>query len=344
MLTEALSIGAVVQTQLTSNRAPIEALANFIQHRQLHTAVTIARGSSDHAAHYFAYLAMARLGWLVSSLPMSLVTLEQAPLPLKGVIALAFSQSGRSPDLIAPIEYFGRGNNCTVAIVNRVDSPLARSAGFVIDVHAGSELSVAATKSMAAQMVAGAHLVGQLLPQEQRLEWQESLQQLPLALERAVRLASDPAWGKALAQLVDCNRLVVLGRGSALAVAQEAALKLKETCGIQAEAFSTAEFSHGPMALIEAGYPVLLFALRGNALGPSLQQARELQQRGAAVMVIASDPHDLPLVLPTSQAQHSDHDPICAIQSFYLFVECLARMRGLNPDQPQHLSKVTLTR
>ncbi len=139
------------------------------------------------------------------------------------------------------------------------------------------------------------------------------------------------------------SKLMVIGRGPGLAIAQEAALKFKETCAIQAEAFSGAEVKHGPMALVDENYPMLVFALRGPAQQSLIALATEMRGRGAQVLLAA--PADVPgrdLTLAT--APQEDLDPITAIQSFYLLVEAVARARGANPDQPRHLSKVTTTR
>src|SRR5262249_2970918 len=146
------------------------------------------------------------------------------------------------------------------------------------------------------------------------------------------------SWQAAIDALVDADRLFVIGRGTGLAVAMEAALKFKETCGIQAEAFSGAEVQHGPMALIEEGYPLLVFAPRGPAQAGLLTLAEQMRQRGARVLLAApagTPGSELPLVPGGCE----DVDPIAAIQSFYPMVEALARARGLDPDQPRHLAK-----
>jgi len=304
--------------------------------RQPPTAVvTIARGSSDHAAHFMAYLMMARLGRLVTSLPMSLITLYQSRLHTDGLMSVAFSQSGQSPDLIAPTRFIREGGARTVAFVNEVQSPLAAAAQWIFPLHAGKELSVAATKSYIAQLVAGARLTA---------AWQDdkplqgALQRLPDVLHAAAQ----ESWQPAVDALCKADKLFVIGRGTGLAIAMEAALKFKETCAIQAEAFSGAEVKHGPMVLVENGFPLLVFAPRGPAQASLLELAEEMRQRGARVLLAA--PAGTPgAELPLVTTAHEDLDPIAIIQSFYLMVEALARSRGLNPDKPRHLSKVTQT-
>ncbi len=335
MLKEARSAADYVAVQLTRDQARYAELGRQLRAAPPTNVVTVARGSSDHAAAYCAYLVMARLGRIVASLPMSLVTLNQAPLIVRDALAIAISQSGQSPDVVEPIRYFRAGGARTVALVNHEDSPLAEAAEWSIPLHAGIESSVAATKSFIASLVAGSLLTG---------HWQDdagflgAIAQLPDAL----RSAAECDWGLAVETLAPANRLMVVGRGTGFALALEAALKCKETCAIQAEAFSGAEIKHGPMALIEEGYPLLMFATRGPSQAGMLALAEEMRQRGARVLLAA--PEDVPqrdLTLPV--AATPDLDPIVAIQAFYVMAAQLSVARGMDADQPRHLNKVTRT-
>jgi glucosamine--fructose-6-phosphate aminotransferase (isomerizing) len=335
MYEECLSAPAVVARQLAADQNAYAALGTALRDKPPTSLLTVARGSSDHAAHYMAYLMMARLGRLVTSLPMSLITLYQSKIACEGLVSLAFSQSGQSPDLVAPTQFFRAGGARTVAFVNAEGSPLAEAAEYVFPLHAGLEQSVAATKSYIAQLVAGARVVAAWSEDE---DLQAALQQLPQALEAAAA----KRWDVAVDALKDADRLFVIGRGTSLAVAMEAALKFKETCGIQAEAFSGAEVKHGPMALVDEGYPLLVFAPRGPAQAGLLALADEMRGRGARVLLAA--PEGTPgAELPLACTGNEDLDAIAAVQSFYPMVEALARSRGLNPDQPRHLAKVTKT-
>jgi glutamine---fructose-6-phosphate transaminase (isomerizing) len=335
MLDEARQAPAAVAHQLREDGERWQALGARLRREPPASLLTIARGSSDHAAHYAAYLVMARLGRLVTSMPMSLITLYQSEIRCDGLASLAFSQSGQSPDLVGPTQYFGRCGALTCAFVNDADSPLARAAEWVFPLHAGEEKSVAATKSFIAQLVAGARFTA---------AWQDdaalaqALQALPQALERAC--TAD--WSPALETLAQADRLFVIGRGLGLPVAMEAALKLKETCGIQAEAFSGAEVQHGPMRLIEEGYPLLVFAPRGPAQPGLLELAQAMRARGARVL-LAAPSGVAGATLPLVESSVAELDPVCAIQSFYPMVEALARARGSDPDRPPHLQKVTRT-
>lgn len=335
MLDEAREAPEAVARQLAADGERWRTFGERLRQQPPTSLLTIARGSSDHAAHYAAYLVMARLGRLVTSMPMSLITLYQSEIRCDGLASLAFSQSGQSPDLVGPTQYFRHCGALTCAFVNESDSPLARAAEWVFPLHAGKEASVAATKSFIAQLVAGARLAA---------AWQDDatlsagLQQLPGALRRACALD----WSPALDVLGEADRLFVIGRGLGLPVAMEAALKLKETCGIQAEAFSGAEVQHGPMRLIDEGYPLLVFAPRGPAQAGLLEFAQAMRARGARVLLAA--PAGTPDAnLPLAESSVPELDPVCAIQSFYPMVEALARARGNDPDRPPHLNKVTRT-
>lgn len=335
MLNEAREAPIAVARQLAHSAKEYSEFGAFLRGRTPHSILTVARGSSDHAANYMAYLIMARMGRLVTSLPMSLITLYQSQIACDGLVSLAFSQSGQSPDLVAPTRFFSERGACTAAFVNDADSPLAKAAQWIFPLHAGAETSVAATKSFINQLVAGARVVAGW--QEDR-DLQTALEDLPDVLSQAV----NADWSAAVETLRDVDRLFVIGRGTGLPVAMEAALKFKETCGIQAEPFSGAEVKHGPMALIDQGYPLLVLAPRGPAQAGLLELTQEMRVRGARILLAA--PSGTPGAnLPLVNTASTDLDPISVIQSFYPMVEALARARGMNPDQPPHLAKVTRT-
>ncbi|PQV45872.1 glutamine--fructose-6-phosphate transaminase [Paraburkholderia sp. BL21I4N1] len=334
MLKEALASAETVAAQLTDT-SRVEALATKLAQQPRHVALTVARGSSDHAASYFASLTMSRLGVPVASLPMSVATLQQAPLQVRDQLALAFSQSGKSPDLVGTMQALRAAGALTVAAVNAPSSPLADACEWHLPLVAGPELSVAATKSYIAMLSISAQLVA---------HWQKdadllaALNTLPEALQTAGKLD----WTQAVDELRGVERMIVIGRGLGLAIAQEAALKLKETSGIQAEAFSSAEVRHGPMELIDRDYPLLVFAPRGPEQTGLLQLARDMRARGANVLLAA--PADVAeATLPLATTAHAALDPIAAILSFYVMAAGLAAARGRNPDAPRHLNKVTET-
>ncbi|MGE7991823.1 SIS domain-containing protein [Pseudomonas sp. NPDC089554] len=335
MLEEARACADVVERQLQHHEPACAALAETLRGLAPQVAMTIARGSSDHAASYFAYLAMQQLGLPVASLPMSVVTLQQAPLHVRGQVALGLSQSGQSPDLVESLRRLRAAGATTVSLVNAEDSPLQQACEHHLPLGAGPELSVAATKSFVATLAASARLVA---------HWGQDRALLDAghALPAQLRQAAEQDWQHAVDMLQDSQRLMVIGRGAGFAIAQEAALKFKETSVIQAEAFSSAEVRHGPMALIDAQYPLLVFAPRGAEQPGLLQLAADMRQRGARVLLAAPDDiaeRDLTL----TRASHPALDPLLAIQSFYVMAAHLAVARGMDPDQPRYLSKVTRT-
>ncbi|MDC7715340.1 SIS domain-containing protein [Vogesella sp. LYT5W] len=335
MLDEALFAAEAVAAQHMYADEGLALLGRELAKAPPQLALTVARGSSDHAANYFAYLAMQRTGTPVVSLPMSLITLHHAPLAVRGQLAVALSQSGRSPDLVDTMAALSQAGARTVALVNQPDSPLAAACEWSLPLCAGAEKSVAATKSYIASLSAVARLVA---------HWQRdtgllaALETLPQALQEATRLD----WSPAIEVLQHAERIMVVGRGLGFAVALEAALKFKETCAIQAEAFSGAEIKHGPMALIDDGYPLLIFAPRGPEQAGLIALAEEMRGRGARVLLAAPADVascDLTLAVACDEAL----DPLLAIQSFYLMAARLSEARGLNPDEPRHLNKVTCT-
>lgn len=335
MLKEAVSAAECVALQLSQDADRYAALGQTLRTTQFNTALTIARGSSDHAANYCAYLIMARIGRVVASLPMSLLTLYKSPLVTRNTLTIAISQSGQSPDVVEPTGYFRNGGATTVALVNDITSPLAQAAEWAMPLHAGKEQSVAATKSFITSLVASARLVS---------EWQNDpdLKEGLAALPDALALAAQADWSPAIEVLAPARNIMVVGRGISFPIALESALKFKETSALQAEAFSGAEIKHGPMALIEEGYPLMIFATRGPTQAGLVQLAAEMRGRGARVLLAApADIAERDLTLPI--AATPDLDPIVAVQAFYVMAAKLAEARGMDPDRPRHLSKVTKT-
>jgi glucosamine--fructose-6-phosphate aminotransferase (isomerizing) len=295
--------------------------------------VTIGRGSSDHAATYARYLVETRLGILTSSLSPSIFSVFKAPLSLRNTLCLAISQSGRSPDLLAAAGAARESGAIVVALVNDPDSPLAEIASIVLPQGAGSEESAAATKSFITSLSAAAQMVALWSGDA---EFQSALPQLPSALEEAWR----EDWFACRERLQAADHLYTIGRGLHLAVAQEAAHKLKETCMIHAEAFSSAEVLHGPNELASDGFPVLLFRSEDAGDASVQEAARRLAAQGASVMIVGGGD---PGASPVPRAPHPALAPILQIQAFYRMANALACERGYNPDQPQHVQKVTHT-
>lgn len=331
---EAAEAGAVVRAQFTRNREAAAALGAELRRTPPSMVITCARGSSDHAATFAKYLIETRVGVMTSSMGPSVASLYGAKPKLANALFLAISQSGRSPDLLSATSAAKEAGARVVAFVNAEDSPLAKMADFYLPLCAGTETSVAATKSYIASLAAAVQMVSEWTQDALMLD---SLALAPLHLERAWNLD----WSPAIETLRSASHLFVLGRGLGLGIAQEAALKCKETCNLHAEAFSSAEVRHGPQALLSGGFPALLFAQNDEAKGGIEDLARDLVERVVEV-TIAGAPVRGALVLPTLEA-HPAIQPLLLIQSFYRMVNALAVARGFNPDEPPHLRKVTET-
>lgn len=335
MRREALEVPERAAALLRSQAAAFDDLAARWRSAPPRLCLTVARGSSDHAAAYLAFLAMTRLGVPVASVPPSVFSVHASRWQAQTAWAFALSQSGRSPDLLSAVEALRAAGAITTAMVNDASSPLSAAAESVLLLEAGAETSVAATKSFIAQLVAGARLVA-------GCSGDEALLKGIAALPDALALAQQASWDVGVRVLRGASRLYVLGRGTGHALAQELALKFKEVCGLHAEAFSSAEVQHGPMALVEDGYPILVLAPRGPAQAGILDVAQAMRDRGARVLLCA--PAGTPGVeLPLVPTGHPELDPIALAQSAYLMVEALSRERGLDPDHPRHLRKVTCT-
>ena len=340
MHNEAAQAAEVVAAQFARNREAVAALAAQLRAAPPPFVATCARGSSDHAATYAKYLIETQLGVVTASLSPSIGSVYASPLRLESALFIAISQSGKSPDLLRNAEAAKASGARVVALVNVEDSPLARLADTVIPLGAGPEKSVAATKSYLASLAAIAQLVA---------HWKDDPVLLAAldTLPQALRDAWQQDWSPLTDGLVDARNLFVLGRGLGLGAAQEAALKFKETCGLHAEAYSSAEVKHGPMALVGSGFPVLVFA-QPDETGPgALAVADEFHGRGAEVWVASAATRDAgkgsSVALPLASAAHPALAPLLTVQSFYRAINALALRRGQNPDLPPHLNKVTET-
>jgi glutamine---fructose-6-phosphate transaminase (isomerizing) len=334
MYREAAEAPFVVRTQLDINSTRMQGIGAMLRELSPRAAVTCARGSSDHAATYAKYLIESRIGVLTSSAAPSLSSLYGAKPDLRGVLFIAISQSGRSPDLLAATKAAKSCGACVLGLCNSEGSPLAQLADHLIPLCAGSETSVAATKSYIASLSAIAHVVASWSDDH---ELQTALSQTPALLEQAWTME----WSEALALLKPAQHLFVVGRGFGLGIAQEAALKLKETCGLHAEAFSAAEVKHGPMALVGAGFPVLMLSQSDETRAGIEALASDFVDRGATVLLVGARA-DGTVALPMITA-HPVIEPLLMIQSFYRLAARLSIARGFDPDAPPHLNKVTET-
>lgn len=327
---EAAEAPEAVARCLARNAAVIAEIAQRLRRRQPPVVLTCARGSSDHAAGFLKYLVEILLGIPCCSIGASVVTIYGSRLKLENAVCVTISQSGKSPDIVALQEAARAAGAFTMALVNIEDSPVAASADVCLPLSAGPETSVAATKSFIASLAAAAALVA---------EWANSpamrnaVQDLPDVLRRATAID----WPDAIDLASKADSIYVLGRGPALSIAQETALKLKETCAIHAEAFSMAEVMHGPLELLTGEVPVLAYSPEDASRPFASDALAKLRRIGAKVLAVESGG------LAYEPAGHALLDPIPMIQTAYRFVEATAQRRGHDPDKPRLLTKVTET-
>jgi glutamine---fructose-6-phosphate transaminase (isomerizing) len=326
----------VVAGQETSLAKVTAELARRLQQHPPRLVVTCARGSSAHAATFGKHLIERYLGIPVAAAAPSIASVYKKDLQLDGQLVLAISQSGTSDDLVAFAKRARIAGAITVAITNDECSPLASACDAVVPLGAGNELSVPATKTFVATLSALMRITA--VWAEDACGLTRALARLPLRL----REASTLDWCEAVDTLAETESLVALGRGPTLAIAREAALKLKETCNLHAEAFSGAEFLHGPVALVSPSYPLLVFMPTDAACDGLQVLVQRLRKNGTRPWVTEPGPAATGR-LPSLVADQPEADAICLIQSFYAMLLSLAERRGFDPEMPRNLSKITRT-
>jgi len=310
---------------------------------------TIARGSSDHAASFAGYLFGLQTGLVTASLPPSLASVYDRDLRLDRALVLAISQSGASPDLCAAAERATAAGAFTLGLINQADSALGEAVIGQIETGAGPERAVAATKSFVLTLTALVHLVATWT---RNIALRDALAKLPAALDNCATVD----WRAALSVLDGHDDVFVVGRGPHLPVAREFALKLKEVCGIHAEALSAAELLHGPIAIASVSLPAIVLAGDEQVRSTIEAAIARLREAGAPVVLIeagsmrSESAHKDKLTAASQsgtvvipQAPDALLQPVVAAQAAYPFFAALARARGLDPDSPPHLQKITRT-
>lgn len=334
MKREILEIPDSVERLLIVGRPTVQKTAAVIRERDPRFLLSVARGSSDHASSFMKYASELLLGLPMASVGPSIKSIYGVDVTGEGAVCISVSQSGQSPDIVQLTEAFGKTGAYTVAVTNDVNSPLAHVADATLDIHAGPELSVAATKTFVTSLVAGLWLLAEI---KGDMDLLRAIHTLPDHLEKATNCDWSP-----VVETVSGRSLFALGRGPSWAVSNEAALKFKETCQIHAESYSAAEVLHGPISIVESGFPVIAFAARDAAEDSVAEVADVLAAKGAIVFA-TTDKVNAATALPHVRTDHWITDPIAAIVSFYGMVEQVAASRGINPDAPRHLKKVTET-
>lgn len=315
---------------------PIAELAAWCRRNPPQVVVTCARGSSAHAATFGKHLIERYLGIPVAAAAPNIATVYGERMRLKGQLVLTISQSGRSDDLTEFTAMAKEAGALTLAIVNDVDSPLAKACHVALPMAAGPEISVAATKTFIAALTALLRLAAAWTGDD---KLDAAIDRLPDRLAAAL----DLDWSSATGVVSQASSLIAIGRGPTLAIAREAALKLKETSNLHAEAFSSAEFQHGPVALVSPLYPILMFVPGDAAAAGMRALAADLRGKGAALFS-ADHGEEAMGGLPVLAPDHPDADAVCLIQSFYALAIRVAERRGVDVNRPRHLQKVTRTR
>ncbi|MEM9341531.1 MAG: SIS domain-containing protein [Pseudomonadota bacterium] len=315
---------AVARLACQQARTKSQAVGAKLRQLNPNALVTVARGSSDHAATYLSYAIQSVLRIPVASIGPSIHSVYGHALKMRGLAALVISQSGGSGDIVKMSQSLAENDGCMIALSNTAESPLASVVHEVVDMAAGPERAVAATKSFLNSIVAGLWLVADW--SEDRM-LAEALQTLP----EAMRETCNSTWDEVEAALADTERAVIVARGPGLGLAHEFALKLLETCAIHASSYSGAEVLHGPSAVFGQGYPVI--ALTTGADTGMSQVLDQLPRQGADVITLP----------PQTRTKHPLVDPLLDIQPIYRVAERLSLKRGLDPDNPPHLRKVTKT-
>ena len=328
MRQEAKESGQRIEQQNLRNKVLYQQLAEKIRAFDPAFVYMVGRGTSDHAGVFARYLIEVELGLVVAAAAPSVASLFSRQLKLNKALVLLISQSGRSEDLLAQGRAAKQSGALVVALVNDINSPLAALADYAIPLLAGPEKAVAATKSYLCTLSALLQLVSHWKQDEELLE---ALASLPAALKS---VTEQPAVLHA-ADFKTLRHCVVLGRAFGYAICREIALKIKEVCGIQAEAFSSAEFLHGPISLLNQPLTLLNVELNDKSSEAHQAQIAEVKKRGGEVLTLALDAGQLSI--------HPRLQPLLLMQRFYLDIEAVALALGLNPDAPVGLNKVTST-
>ena len=327
---------------LDKQKQTVLEIAKAIQTRHVQYAFLAARGTSDNAGRYANYLWGAHNKLPLALATPSLFTYYQSPPRLQGALVIGVSQSGQSPDIVSVVEE-GRRQGClTLAITNIPDSPLARAADLVLDVQAGAEKAVAATKTYTTELMAIAMISAALGNSEER--WNELASVAKWAQET---LALDKEIMQMTQRFRYMSHCVVLGRGFNYATAFEWALKLKELTYVTAEPYSSADFQHGPIAMVEGGFPVLAVAPSGKVQDSMRDMLTRLRKEKDAELVVISDDAEVltlaqsPIQLPPQIPEWLT--PLVSILPAQLFACHLTQVKGYDPEKPRSITKVTET-
>jgi glucosamine--fructose-6-phosphate aminotransferase (isomerizing) len=340
--TEIYEQPARLENLLLAQRKNVERIAESIRENNPQFVFLAARGTSDNAGRYANYLFGAKNNLPLALATPSLFTYYRQPPKINNALVIGISQSGQSPDIVSVLKEGKKQGNLTLAITNAPDSPLAQHADFVLDIQAGEEKAVAATKTYTTELMAIAMLSAALSGQEK--SWEE-LSQVSGWVRNALSLDEDIA--RAAERYRYMQQCVVLGRGYNYATAFEWALKLKELTYVAAEPYSSADFKHGPVAVVERGFPVFSIVPNGKVFPSMLALLNDLKNRLAAeLVVISNNPEALEIAqvpLPISEKVPEWLSPLLGIIPAQLFAFHLTVAKGYDPEKPRTISKITET-
>lgn len=340
---ELLEIPRRLEEQLFRNTGLVDEVAAAVRRFNPGQQFVAGRGTSSHAGLFLRYVMGMQAGWLIGDLSLSIFTVYGRHAHLDRPLIVGISQSGAGKDVLAGIAHVSESGGLSLAVTNDSDSPLARRADYHLPIHMGVERAVAATKTFIGTLTTLLYLAARL--QEDRA-LEDALRRLPTLLAGMDSSVWESAATAAFQQL--SSPMFVISRGLGLALAREAALKLKETCNVHAEAYSAAEFRHGPLVLVDEACPVLMLCLDDETRPGVLDLAHELAGLKAPVCLVGpnlegqGDTAGL-RVVETPSTGNVYTDAVAAAFLMYDGVEVLSVARGLDPDQPRHLDKVTST-
>jgi len=318
--------------RLLGRTGAFEAVVAKVRHARPRIVVFCGRGSSGHVGVYLRYLFETRLGLLASASAPSVVTAYKRPVDMRDALFVTVSQSGHSPDLVTATSVAHKSGALTLAIVNDESSPLASVSAMVLPIGAGPERAVAATKSVVLSMIAGANLVAELAEDD---DLRRGLALLPRRLRRAL----DCDWSRWADTAAGAPAAFVVGRGFGLGCARELALKVSEVLRVPSLGYSAAELRHGPRASVTSSTPVLVLRQNDEAARAIDDLVHDLNSAGEHLFVAGGAASTLPWM----SDGHPACDPVAMLVPAYRAIEMAARRRGLDPDNPPYLSKVTRT-
>ncbi len=332
-----------IRSLLASQKKTVEQIASAIQKREIQYVFLAARGTSDNAGRYANYLLGAQNRLPLALATPSLFTYYKQPPKLKNALVVGISQSGQSPDIVSVLEEGKRQNCLTLAITNESNSPLSRSADFLLDIHAGREKAVAATKTYTTELMSIAMLSTAL--SENKKHW-EDLHKVAGWMKEVLEQNQFIAQNAQRYRYMD--QTIVLGRGFNYSTAFEWALKLKELTYVKAEPYSSADFAHGPIAMMEKGFPIMAVAPKGRVFDSMFQMLKRLRADFSAELVVISNDKralavaQMPLTIPAEVPEWLS--PLVSILPAQLFSYHLTLAKGFNAEQPRSIRKLTKTK